>query len=232
MENSDIIKLLRPKLINMMLAALPGMVIRVGGKRDDGERGKKWLAIFIGFIMLSSVIGYVFLSNPSTKVVTDFHHAGLTFEQMQDGTYTATMGGNQVDFFYKPEDVADINISGPVVKKISESEAIYITYYWNSTFAQDMALFQLDFSTLLLERNNVYAQSAFTLPSPVSASAVVTCGNATPFIPVLVLQEGANNALEVMTSNPNCIVLNATSGVSFRRTADKLKYTILDSGPG
>ncbi len=207
------------------------MALRAAGSRNDGEGTKKWFAIIVGIIMLTSVMSFVFFFNPSLQGGVNFRFAGLTFEQTPKGIYSVDMGGQKVDFFYRPEDVADMNVSPAVAERLAGSRAAYITYYWNSSMAQEMALFQLDFATILKARHDVYAQPAFTTPSP-TGSAVIACINATSFVPVLYLQEANNTAIGFSQSSPGCIILNATSGTAFLRLSDKLKYIVLEAGSG
>lgn len=204
------------------------MALRVG-RRDSDDKAKKWLAALIGVIMLSSVIGYVFLFNPSLQGGVNFRHAGLTFKQTPQGTYTLNLNGQSLDFFSRPEDVDGLNISSAVLNRIVSSKALYITYYWNSSLADEMALFQFDFAILVGARHGVYAQPAFTTSSPLGSS-VADCGNATRFVPVLLLQEGVNTAIALLPSNQDCIVLNASGSANFLRMSDRLKYAALEAG--
>ncbi|MBI2143508.1 hypothetical protein HYU20_04180 [Candidatus Woesearchaeota archaeon] len=195
------------------------------GREKDKDSGKKWFAIFVGAIMLMSVAGFVFSFNPSAQG-SNFRYGDLTFKQAQQGFFTTEANGKQIDFFYRPEDVSDINVPGFVVERLTGSRAIYITYYWNSTLAEGMALLQFDAVNLLDSLHGVFAQAASTTANPFNLP-LVTCGNATGFIPVLLFQEANNTAISADSENPDCIVLNASSESGFARAADRLKYALI-----
>lgn len=197
----------------------------LAGKKGDGEKGKRWMAIFIGVIMLFSVAGFVLSFNPSGQADT-FRHAGLTFRQTPQGFYSAELGGRLVEFLYRPEDVSDIEVAPGIIDALTGSRALYITYGWNSTFSQDMALLQFEAGNVLDAKHGIFVQPAFTGENPLNIS-VVGCGDATAFVPVLLIQVTNSTAISADPSNPSCIVVSAPGGTSFSRAADRLKYAIL-----
>ncbi|MBI2550500.1 hypothetical protein HYV83_04975 [Candidatus Woesearchaeota archaeon] len=204
------------------------MALRFAGRKDDSDKGKKWFAIFVGVIMLLSVAGFVFSLNPSGQGA-NFRYGGLIFKQSPEGFYTAELNGVRIDFLYRPEELADIEVSPDILGKLTGSRSVQVTYYWNSTFSDGMALFQFDVSNLLDSKYGVFVEPGFTTANP-SDTKIVACSDATPFVPVLLLQEANNTALGIDPSNPDCIVLNASGIAGFSRAADKLKYAILGSG--
>lgn len=204
--------------------------IRVAGREKDRDSGKKWFAIFVGAIMLLSVIGFVFSFNPSAQG-SNFRYGDLTFRQTQQGFFTTEMSGRQIDFFFRPEDISDIEVPARVVEKLTGSRVVYITYYWNSTLADSMALLQFDAANLLDSLHTVFAQAASETENPFSLP-VISCANATSFIPVLLFQEANNTAIAADSENPDCIVLNASSESGFARAADRLKYALISGKAG
>lgn len=199
--------------------------IRAIGREKGKDSGKKWFAIFVGVIMLMSVAGFVFSFNPSAQGA-NFRYSDLTFKQTQQGFFTTEVNGKRIDFFYRPEDVSDIDMPGFVVEKLTGSRVIYITYYWNSTLAESMALLQFDTANLLDSLHTVFAQATSETENPFNLP-VISCANATSFIPVLLFQEANNTGISADSENPDCIVLNASSESGFGRAADRLKYALI-----
>ncbi|MBI2143454.1 hypothetical protein HYU20_03905 [Candidatus Woesearchaeota archaeon] len=197
----------------------------LAGKKGDGEKGKRWMAIFIGVIMLTSVAGFVLSFNPSGQADT-FRHAGLTFKQTPQGFYSAELGGKLLEFLYRPEDVSDIGVEPGIIDALTWSRALYITYGWNSTFSQDMALLQFEAANVLEAKYGIFVQPAFTGQNPLNIS-VVGCGNATGFVPVLLIQAANSTAISTDPSNPSCVVVSAPGSAGLSRVADRLKYAIL-----
>ena len=204
------------------------MALRTIGKVKDKDSGKKWFAVFVGTIMLLSVAGFVFSFNPSSQG-NNFRYGSLTFKQTQQGFFTTEVNGNPIDFSYRPEDVSDIDVPAAVVEKLTGSRVIYITYYWNTTLAKSMALLQFDAANLLDSLHGIFAQPASTTTNPFDFP-IITCNNATSFVPVLLLQEGNNTAISFDSGNLDCVVLNASSDTGFLRAADRLKYALIGSG--
>ena len=203
------------------------MAFRVGGRKDSGESGKKWAAAFIGFIMLASVAGFVVTMIPSDSQ-NNFRYGGITFKQSPDGFYNAKMGGTNVGFFYRPEDVSGIEIPGSVAEQLAGTKAAYVSYDWNSTLSQELALLQFDLLGLL-DAKGVFAQPAFTTPNQMNLT-VKTCDDATMFVPIIILQESANESIRLDSKNPDCMILEAAAGNSLLRLGDRLKYSIISGG--
>ncbi len=200
------------------------MAFRSAVRKKDDE-GKKWFAIVVGVIMLGSVAGFVMLSNPSDQGGT-FRYAGLVFKQSPQGFYAASLDGRLLEFLYTPDSLSDIEIAPSVVNSITGSKVIYIAYDWNSTFTQDMALLQYEAGNILEAKYGVFVQPAFTGKNPFNAS-VVSCANATAFVPVVLIQAANSTAISADPSKPGCVVLNVSNSVDLARVADRFKYAIL-----
>ncbi len=194
-------------------------------RNGGGEKGKRWVAIFIGVIMLSSVAGFVLSFNPSSQADT-FRYAGLTFKQNPQGFYATNLDGRLLEFIYTPDSLSDIEIAPGVVDTITGSKVIYIAYDWNSTLTQDMALLQYETGNILEAKYGVFVQPAFTGKNPFNASAV-SCANATAFVPMVIIQAANSTAISADQSNPGCVVLNVSNSVDLARVADRFKYAIL-----
>lgn len=200
------------------------MVFRSAIRKKDDD-GKKWFAIVVGVIMLGSVAGFVMLSNPSAQGGT-FRYAGLVFKQSQQGFYAASLDGRLLEFLYTPDSLSDIGIAPGIIGTVTGSNAIYIAYDWNSTFTQDMALLQYEAGNILEAKYGVFVQPAFTGKNPFNAS-VVSCSNATAFVPVVLIQAANSTTISTDQSNPSCVVLNVSNSVDLARVADRFKYAIL-----
>ena len=208
------------------MVALIYMPLRtVTVRKEQGDSSKRWFAFFIGFVMLASVAAYVLSLNPNSQGGS-FRYGGLIFKQDPQGFFAAEINGQPLNFFYKPGDLSDIDLPNSVVQKLAGTTALQITYYWNSSLAQNIALFQLDASNILDAKYGVFTQPGFTTPNPLNMP-VITCASATSFMPVLLLQEANNTAIGADSSNPDCIVVNASSDFGFARASERLLYAML-----
>ena len=213
-------------LLNTKLVAPIDMPLRTAvARKKQGDSGKRWFAFFIGFVMLASVAAYVLSLNPNSQAGS-FRYGGLIFKQDPQGFFAAEINSQPLNFFYRPDDLSDVDLPNSVVQKLAGTTALQITYYWNSSLAQNIALFQLDASNILDAKYGVFTQPGFTTPNPLNMS-VITCASATSFMPVLLLQEANNTAIGADSSNPDCIVVNASSDVGFARVSERLLYAML-----
>ncbi len=201
-----------------------GMALRFA-ERNKGERSKRWIAIFIGFIMLASVIGFVFSFAPAQA---NFKYGGLAFRQLEQGGYMAEIDGRPAYFAYRPEELSDISVTDSIVNLLTGSRSAWITYDWNSSLAREMALMQFDTAMLLDARHDVFVQPAFTTENPLNIS-VKGCDDATAFVPVLLLQESNDTMIAISPENQNCVVVGGTD-IGFQRAADRLKYAVIGEG--
>jgi len=207
-----------------MLAS--AMALRtLAARRESGNSSKRWFALFVGIVMIASVAAFVLSLSPNTQS-SSFRHGGLTFRQDTSGLFTSEINGQPISFRYRPDDLTDIGLPEEIVQDITSTNAISITYPWNSSLAQGMALFQLDASNVLAARYNVFTQPGFTTANQLN-TPVVTCANATSFVPVLLLLDANNTAIEADPSNPSCIVLTASTELGFSRVSERLLYELL-----
>ena len=204
------------------------MPLRAVVTRKESSSGR-WFALFVGIVMLASVAAYVFSINPNSQA-GNFRYGGLTFRQDAQGFYASEINGQPLNLNYRPEDVSDVPLPDGTVQMLAGTTSLQMTYYWNSSLAQQMALFELDASNILDSKYGVFIQPGFTTPNTFKRP-VITCANATSFVPVFLMQEANNTAIGLDSSNPNCIVLNASSDVGFARVSERILYAIL-AGPG
>ena len=197
----------------------------VAARRESGNSTKRWFALFVGVVMIASVAAFVLSLSPNTQTGS-FRYSGLTFRQDASGFYTSEINGQPLSFRYQPEDLMDISLPDGNLQKLTGTTAITITYPWNSSLAQGMALFQLDASNVLDARYGIFTQPGFTTANQLNAP-VVTCANATVFVPVLMLQNANNTAIGTDSSNPNCVVVNASSELGFSRASERLLYALI-----
>lgn len=205
------------------------MALGIAARRDERKRGNKLFSYFMWGIVLLVVIGFFFEAvvsfNPTGQGDT-FRYAGLAFKQTRGGFYAADLDGRLLEFVYRPEAVSDIEVSPAIIDTVTESRVVYITYDWNNTLAQDMALLQYDAGNILEAEYGIFVQPAFTGANPLNISAV-SCENATGFVPVVLIQQANSTAISSDSSNPGCVVLNASGSVSLARVSDRFKYALL-----
>ncbi len=205
------------------------MALQIAARKGERRKGSKFFSYFMWGIVLLVIIGFFFEAvvsfNPSGQGDT-FRYAGLTFKQMRQGFYAADLDGRLLEFIYRPEALSDIEVSPGIIDTVTGSRAVYITYAWNNTLTQGMALLQYDAGNILESKYRTFVQLAFTGENPLNISAV-SCANATEFVPVVLIQAANSTAISADSSNPGCVVLNVSGSVDLARVSDRFKYALL-----
>ena len=140
------------------------MPLRAVISRKESRNGR-WFAVFVGIVMLASVAAYVFSINPSSQA-GNFRYAGLTFRQDAQGFYASEFKGQPLNFNYKPESVSDITLPEGTVQKLTGTTSLQMTYYWNSSLAQRMALSSLTRQISLMQSTEFSSSPASPRPIP------------------------------------------------------------------
>jgi len=187
-------------------------------------RGKKvsrqfiW-SIIIAVIMVSSVFGVIFGSFSSTG--NSFKYNGFSFTQTNQG-YRTKVSGREVFFSYAPYDVENIELDPEITNIISSTKMLHITYDSESSLREGMSQAQFSLSNELYDIFGTYASPAMEENNPYNIP-VITCINATVYVPVISLTE--SNETGIFLEN-NCILIKSNTGVEFLVLKDRLLYSL------
>ncbi|MEM4336820.1 MAG: hypothetical protein QXG86_02335 [Candidatus Woesearchaeota archaeon] len=177
--------------------------------RKEKNRQAIYIAIFVGIIMILSVVGY-FANEQSA-------YSYKKYSFMPKGNqWVLKINKKEVLFSYLPQEVENIKID-PVLKDIIlNTKMVYITYSPKEDNVQEIAIAQYDLSKSL-EVINVYAVNALTENDN---GLQIDCTNATPYVPVILIKRGNENSISL---NNNCIILEGNPIIN----VDRLKYAFL-----
>jgi len=198
------------------------------------EESKWKRRIFTGVIfvvLISSVIGFTFSAIPfgASGLGRDSNtltYSGREFIPTQNGL--ATIIDEQIfEFTYYPDELGSVD-TGDIASKITSSRMVYATSHPNSTFASEFSGLEFDIGRVLESNYDSFMEVAFTAGNPYGKT-IITCADATPFIPVVFFNY-TNTTTEVVTQN-NCIIVNVASENSFKRIRDKIIYELLEVEP-
>ncbi|MFH1182551.1 MAG: hypothetical protein V1702_06335 [Candidatus Woesearchaeota archaeon] len=185
--------------------------------------GKILITILIVVVMVSSIIGFVFSDiSMGGQNTNSLSYNGYTFTQSNTGV-EMKLNGQTLAFSYLPSQVDFIPLNGTVLEPLTATRMAYITSDANSTNAIAMGGFTYTVSEALKAKGSFGVQ-AF-IASNAFSKPVVTCLNATKFVPVILVQDSFNTT-EIYLEN-NCIIVNATSSIDIERLGDRLSYGIL-----
>jgi len=187
---------------------------------------EKWInkrtamALFVVVIMVASIGGFV-LNSSYSEGGDAFRYKGIKFKRLQD-TYVGEIDGQEVSFYFHPENVQHINLSQDVLDKLDLVYQVYMTSDPNSTIKHDIALVQYDFAPILDNSFNIYSSTAFTGENEFNIP-IITCDNATDSIPVIEFQESDDIGISI---DGNCIVIKGYDANSLLSVRDRLLYSM------
>lgn len=189
---------------------------------------KRWVTpgilvgIFLGFLMVTSIFGFLgaYTSNGSGGTL-DYN--GHTFQQTALG-YTTTINDISLEFSYFPDSVAHLNVSQDIVDLIKSTKALTVTYDPVSPINQSAGLIQFNLEQLYDKALGIYVTRSLTDNSAFPTLANATCADATPYVPVILLEQGDVTQVSLEGS---CIHMTAIGDQDLVRIHDLLAYRLL-----
>ncbi|MAE42171.1 hypothetical protein CMO93_00235 [Candidatus Woesearchaeota archaeon] len=171
--------------------------------------------------MISSVFGVVFFGFGSSGAASAKYN---DFKFINQGDHWSTkLDGRYALFTYLPEDVVNIEVDNSAINILKNIIQIDATSDFNDTFSQSIALAQYQMG-ITLSNFNIFIRSGFT-NSKESDFPVITCNNATQFVPVIYFK--SSNETKVYLQD-NCIIAEASNDRDMARVKDRLVYGILN----
>ena len=186
-------------------------------RRKENRRTQKIIVAFIAFIMVSSVIGFIWGRDTEQQQ----KYKEFKFGRTADKWHTL-INGKRIFFSYFPSEVEGINISSDVIDKLSNKFEIDTTSDINDSYAKGIALSQyelgdaLDFNLGVYLRIGLTANTSYNLP-------IITCLTATDKIPVIYFK-GSNET--IVHLEEDCIVVETDSNENFVRIKDRILYAL------
>lgn len=181
------------------------------------EKSRKTLyTIIIAGIMILSVIGFTMTQSSSQTV----KYNGYTFK-LEDQKWTTKANNQKFSFYYLPSEVSYINSTN--LESLKYVKSVYLTFNPEQKYLQviDLIRFELAENLFNLE---IYPIQSVTLNNSLYNLPIITCLNATQFVPIIEFKE--SDETEIIIQN-NCIILNSASEQDFIKLKDLLLYKIL-----
>ncbi|MBI3051894.1 hypothetical protein HYY74_05550 [Candidatus Woesearchaeota archaeon] len=179
-----------------------------------------WLAVVVGFLMVTSVIGLAFVNYGGSG--DSLSYGKYSFKRQQDGSLVAKINGREVSFTFFPAEVEELPLDRSILQRLNSTRMIYTTSDYGSIHSQVIALVQFDLGLAMNDHFGIYVVRGFT--ENLTRLPVITCGNATAHIPVVLFQEGNSTGFR---EEGDCIVAEAGSFDEFVRLRDRLLYGLL-----
>lgn len=176
-----------------------------------------WLFIIL---MVSSVFGVMFygFANSNNEIKIN----GFKLKQVSN-YYTTEIGNENIEFYFLPEYLEDINISEQIKTEL-KTGASFVTFNPDDSNLEYIDLIRFELSEIsnkgLTTKQFISAQ---TRNSTLYNLPIINCKNNTQD-PIIMIKTADNTEIY---KQENCIYVTASYDTDFARIRDKLLYTIL-----
>ena len=185
-------------------------------RKEKKSKRNTFLVIFIAFIMVSSVIGFLY-SGETNK----FKYKKMKFTRTENG-WSTLINNQRLSFTYFPTEVEQIELNPEILTAISNKPEVDTTSELNDTFSEEIALAQYDMA-LALNKMNIYLRQGFTTNNSFN-TPIITCEGSTQAVPVIYFKQ--SNQTKISLEN-DCIIAGARNNIDILRIKDRLLYSIL-----
>ena len=169
--------------------------------------------------MTSSILGFVW-----TNITTDnYSYKGYKFK-LQGDYFVVYINGQKINTNYLPNDIENIEMDEEVKLKIKENPMFYISFDIDSKNIEyiDKSRFEL---TNELQKINIHIISGKTNNSINYNIPIITCENATNYVPVIYLKDSNTTKFSLQD---DCIIAESDSREGFIALKDLIIYTVFD----
>ncbi len=170
--------------------------------------------------MVGSTVGFIIGFNSDGIAGNSIRVNGVKLNVVPGG-YEATIKGATIAFTYSPSAANRTIIPAQAFDRLISGGFVYLTSDPNSSSAQDIALTQFQIAEMLRNEFNVQSQVAFD--KPLQNFPVVTCENASQYVPVIVFKD--SNETNASYQN-GCLVLTAQNSAAYIELRDRVAYGI------
>ncbi len=197
----------------------------MAGRRSKGKKSrifnkKNLVGILIVGIMVLSGIGYMWSDSTNSKQNYNGHKI-----ISQNNKWYVQADDSYAQFDFHPTELENINMSADVAEYLSNVKMLYIVFDPDSSLIQDFEVERVRLEKDLPQFLKIYPVTGVTYNSTeYSNFPVVTCANATMYVPVLYFRKG--NSTEII-ANDTCIILQARDSYDVPAVTDRLMYGLL-----
>jgi hypothetical protein len=183
------------------------------------EKKRLVISLFIVFIMVSSVIGYMFGSGGAEKYEYNDH----SFIKRNNNEWLLKYNGENLIFNLFPEQVEDIEVNFDVSEALGGKAEIDTTFDPDDELAEAIALAQYTFSEVITKTSDSFVMVGMTEENEFDLP-IINCEDATDKVPVLYFKKSDSTSVEL---EDNCIIIEAKSAIDILAVKDRILYGLL-----
>lgn len=174
------------------------------------------MVIFISFIMITSIIGFIGGSGGSSTV----RHNDQKFKAL-DQFWTTSLDGATYTFDNHPLTIAKVEMSDEAQAMLQGKPQIDFTSSENSSFAESIALAEYNLGLNL--QNSVYMRLGFSENNSFDFP-IITCADASASVPVISFVDGNSSSLSLVD---NCLIATVRYNGDIHLVKDRILFAIL-----
>ena len=169
--------------------------------------------------MTSSILGYVW-----TNITTNNYTYNDHKFKLQGNSFILNIDNKQIKTYYLPTDIEDIPIDEEIKSRIKNIPMFYLSFNPDSKDIDNIDKLRFEL-TNELQKTNIYVISGKTTNSTNYEIPIITCENATTYVPVIFIKEGNTTQFYL---EKNCIIAESSSREGFIAIKDIIIYTVFD----
>ena len=187
-------------------------------KKKDKKKINTIMAVFIAVIMVGSIVGMMFSGDSEDKLEYNGHKFKIIGNQL-----AVEVNNQEYYFYYHPVDLEVMNVSEEVQIKLNGMQMFYFTFDPDTKDIEylDKARFDLNNEAA---KTNLFFVNAISKESEIYNFPIITCDNATAFVPVVYVKEGNKTGFYL---EEDCIIAESKTKEGFLALKDRLMYEIL-----
>ncbi|MBI2670941.1 hypothetical protein HYX18_03125 [Candidatus Woesearchaeota archaeon] len=190
--------------------------------KDKKSKQKLLWAFFIIFIMISSSAAFVynfFVTNNTTNNKTKTEYKGYKFNLNENGGWQTNYKGYNIEFYYLPNELDDINIDSI---KLNENK-IYLAY--NASEVHQSILFNIQRISYILLLNDKIGTPSCIEEKNCPDIPIVECKGSNKVIYFNKVDSNFDKD-KVLISEDNCYIISSDD-TGINKVTDKLIYKII-----
>ena len=187
-------------------------------KQKEKKHLNALMALFIAVLMVGSILGLMWSGNADD----DLNYKDYKFKVV--GNQISTKINDVVYYFYyHPTDLLSMNVSEEADSILDNVEMVYLTFDPEADNIEYIESTRFELAQEFIKTGKVMMNGQIK-EDRVYNYPIITCDNATEFIPVIYLMNGGETQIY---SIGNCIMAESAFEQAFIALKDKIMYMVL-----
>ncbi|MBD3354747.1 hypothetical protein GF361_02050 [Candidatus Woesearchaeota archaeon] len=184
------------------------------------EKKKIIISLFVIFLMVSSILGYMF----GRSGIEKYKYNSFSFFK-RNNEWVLDGDEGELSFNLFPEQVENIEMDFDAADVLQDKAEVDVTSDPESKYAEAIAVSQLSIQQNLMEYSDTFVVLGMTENDDGFDLPVIGCEDATESVPVLYFKE--SNSTGIKLEDNHCIILEAENELDFLRLKDRLLYSYI-----